>query len=187
MRPALRLRTLILFVGDLCSFGAALWLSQALRVSFGARTLLLPSGALFLAHLAPFSFLCVVWALVFFICGLYEARAVAQARRSLSSTLLVAQAVNVALAGLFFFFIPVFGIEPKVLLFIYLAVSFVLILLWRGWLFALMGVSRGERILLVGEGAALGELAHALRQRVAVPQRAVAAAAEFSPRFIIAD
>src|SRR3989338_1602710 len=125
MATAFRPRTLVLFAGDLLSFILALWLSLYLR-AFEA-----PPQWLFVAHIEPFSLLFVAWVAVFFIAGLYENRSVILARRALSTTLLIAQTFNIAIAALFFFFVPIFGIAPKTLLFIYLGVSFVLTLLWR--------------------------------------------------------
>lgn len=157
MTPALRPRTLGLFVGDLLFFTFSLWLSLFLR-TFEA-----PSLALFWAHLVPFSLLFVVWLGVFFIAGLYESRSIILERRAISVTLLMAQFANVVIAALFFSFIPIFGIAPKTLLVIYLIVSFVLVLLWRVVLFPQIGFRRKEQALVVGGGAEVAELVEALR------------------------
>lgn len=97
MTTALRPRTFILFAGDLFFFIFSLWLSLYLRA------FVVPSQALFLQHLAPFSLLFVAWVIVFFIAGLYESRSIILERRALSATLLTTQVVNVAIAALFFF------------------------------------------------------------------------------------
>jgi lipopolysaccharide/colanic/teichoic acid biosynthesis glycosyltransferase len=165
MRFALRPRVLILFVGDIFFFIFSLWLSLALR------ELSPPSQTLFLTHLLPFSFLFVVWAIVFFIAGLYEARSVLLARRALSSTLLITQTVNMVIAAMFFFFIPFFGIEPKTLLFIYLAISFLLILAWRALLFPRLGLVAAEHAIAVGESRELNELIGALNGARFAPAR----------------
>ena len=165
MRFALRPRVFILFVGDLFFFIFSLWLS------LGLRSLGLPSQKLFLTHLVPFSLLFIVWAFVFFIAGLYETRAVVLARRALSGTLLVTQTMNMAIAGLFFFFIPFFGIEPKTLLLIYLVVSFLLILLWRVALFPRLGLVATESAVAVGTSLELDELIAALNAAQRAPAR----------------
>jgi lipopolysaccharide/colanic/teichoic acid biosynthesis glycosyltransferase len=154
MATAFRPRTLVLFVGDLLSFVIALWLSLFFRAFE------VPSQELFLAHLEPFSLLFVAWVAVFFIAGLYENRSLILARRALSTTLLIAQTFNMALAALFFFFAPLFGIAPKTLLVIYLAVSFLVTLLWRVGLFPLLRSL--EAAVVVGEGAIIDELVRAL-------------------------
>ncbi len=152
MATAFRPRTLILFMGDLALFIVALLLSLFLRA------LEAPSVGALQEHLAPFSLLFVLWVAVFFVAGLYENRAVLLARRALSSTLLIAQTCNVVLAALFFFFVPFFGIAPKTLLFIYLAVSFVLILLWRAVVFPVLGMNKPEPIVVVGTGPELADI-----------------------------
>jgi len=192
-----RPRTLILFAGDVLAFIAALWLTLFLRA------LEAPSPGLFMEHLVPFSLLFVVWIIVFFIAGLYESRSIILERRLISATLLVAQVVNVIIAALFFFLIPVFGIEPKTVLAIYLGVSFLLELLWRAFLFPRLGFQRQEAAILVGEGREMDELARAIGEAPRAPARidaivspdktpSVAAAVKDlmrarHPRFVIAD
>lgn len=194
MATAFRPRTLVLFAGDLLSFIAALWLSLFLR------TLDAPSREVFWAHLEPFSMLFVAWVVVFFIAGLYENRSVILARRALSTTLLIAQTFNVAIAALFFFFVPLFGIAPKTILFIYLGVSFLLILLWRAMLSPLLW--KPEPAIAVGGGEELTELSHALNAAHRAPARVMAvidpatpdlagelraAVARYRARIVIAD
>lgn len=193
MITPLRPRTLVLFVGDIFAFVAALWLALYLR------TFEVPSQALFLAHLVPFCLLFVAWAAIFFIAGLYESRLLAFARRELTATLLGAQLANMVIAALFFFFIPLFGIAPKTLLVIYLVTSFLLVLLWRAVLYPQMRRER-EKAIVVGEGSEINELVEALRRarRGPVSVAAViapgpefaavvrAAMREHQPRFVIA-
>ncbi len=165
MTTAFRPRTLVLFTGDVLSFILALWISLFLR------TFEVPQQAIFIDHLVPFSLLFIVWVGVFFIAGLYENRSVILARRALSTTLLIAQTFNMVFAALFFFFVPLFGIAPKTLLFIYLGVSFVLILLWR-----VMFAPRlwsPEPAIAVGSGEEVAELAHALNNAHRGPARVV--------------
>ncbi len=155
MSSAFRPRTLILFVGDLLSFVLALYGALFLRV-FEA-----PSLELFKLHLAPFSLLFVAWVGVFFIAGLYENRSIILARRAFSTTLLIAQTFNMGLAALFFFFVPLFGIAPKTLLFIYLPVSFLLILLWRVGIFPFLRTPEGA--IVVGDRPEVRELITVLK------------------------
>jgi lipopolysaccharide/colanic/teichoic acid biosynthesis glycosyltransferase len=164
MQTALRPRTFILFAGDLFFFIFALWVSLYLR-AFDV-----PSRELFLQHLAPFSLLFVVWVVVFFIAGLYESRSIILARRALSATLLSAQVFNIAIAALFFFFVPIFGIAPKTVLLIYLVVSFLLVLLWRAFIFPHLG-QQPEAAIVVGAGQEIDELVDALRKAHRAPAR----------------
>lgn len=195
MATVFRPRTLVLFAGDIAFFVLSLWLTLFLRA------LELPSQELFARHLAPFAILFAVWVAVFFIAGLYESRSIILARRALSSTLLITQTINTSVAALFFFLVPLFGIAPKTVLFIYLLVSFGLILLWRAFLFPRLGVQSPEPAVVVGEREEVLELAGALARAPFAPARIVGVVkpseasiesateliATYQPRFIIAD
>ena len=191
-----RPRTAILFVGDIFFFIFALWLSLFVR-SFE-----FPTREVLTEHFAPFSLLFVVWIIIFFIAGLYESRSILLARRALSGTLLVAQTINFILAALFFFFIPLFGIAPKTLLFIYLIISFFLVLVWRAFLFPLFGLQSSDRAVIVGDTSETRELATALTIARYSPVKIAAmidpnepqlirkvaeAITTHTPRFVIAD
>lgn len=165
MASVLRPRTLVLFAGDVAFFAFSLWGALFLR------ELAFPSKQVFLAHLEPFSYLFALWLVVFFIAGLYESRSIVLARRAFSATLFVAQVVNVVLAAIFFFAVPIFGIAPKTVLLIYLAVSFPLVLIWRVFIFPWLGLQKPVRALLVGEGPEVDELVHALRHAPRAPMR----------------
>ncbi len=165
MTSIFRPRTLALFLGDILFFCLALY------ISLYARAFEPVSRDVFLSHLYPFSLLFVAWVLVYFIAGLYESRSIILARRALSATLLVAQSVNMAIAALFFFFVPIFGIAPKTLLVIYLIVSFLLVLYWRAILFPLLGLQKPEAAVLVGSGKETDALAHAMNIAHRAPVR----------------
>lgn len=168
MMSAFRPRTVILFLGDILFFYVALWLSLFLR-AFEA-----PSLSVFGAHVVPFSYLFVVWVGVFFIAGLYEGRLIMFARRDLSNTLLISQTINVAIAAIFFFLTASFGIAPKTVLAIYLAVSFVCVLLWRVALYPRLGLHKPEPAIMLGEGTELEELRTAFANAPRAPMRVVA-------------
>src|SRR3990167_6192768 len=131
-------------------------------------------------HLRPFAILFAVWVVVFFIAGLYESRSIILARRALSSTLLVAQTFNVGIAAIFFYF-PLFAIAPKTVLFIYLFVSFLLILFWRAILFPRLGIQKPEAALVVGDRPEVAELVKALAHAPFAPARVVATMRADSP------
>jgi lipopolysaccharide/colanic/teichoic acid biosynthesis glycosyltransferase len=175
MNRAFRLRKTALFVGDIAFFGLALWLSLFFRAFE------VPSQELFIAHAIPFSILFLLWTLVFFVAGLYESRSIVLARKMLSATLLVAQTINIVLAAVFFFVIPYFGITPKLLLVIYLIVSFTLVLLWRVFLFPLLGLQKTEPAVLVGEGEENTDLVTALDLARRAPAKVVETLSPASP------
>ena len=142
---------MILFVGDVAVLYASLYSGLFLR------QLTLPSRAVWEAHVLPFSILSAVWIIVFFIAGLYEKHTTLLKSR-LPSIIFHAQLVNSALAILFFYLIPYFGITPKTLLFIYLLVSFALIVLWRRYALTLLSARTQQPAILIGSGREMHEL-----------------------------
>ena len=146
-----RKEPLVLFLGDFSSFVMALWLSLWIR------SLEVPSKDLFLTHLSPFSLLFILWILVFYIAGLYEKHTVIL-KSKLPSVLANTQITNSILAVIFFYLIPFFGITPKTILFIYLLVSFVLVLSWRIYGYFVIGHGRPTNAILIGSGEEMKEL-----------------------------
>lgn len=147
---------LFLIVGDLVVFAASLWLSLFLRY------LSVPKADLVMAHLTPFSILFAAWFVVFFLAGLYG-KHTKIFRSRLLPTILYTQTINIALAAVFFFFIPLFGIAPKTVLVIYLIVSSILIFSWRVLVFPF--IRNGKR--LKGVLLATGPDAKALADEIA--------------------
>lgn len=146
-----RKEPIILFLGDTAFFFVALWATLFIRYAA------LPSGSLLESHLVPFSFLFLSWFVVFFIAGLYEKQAHILKSR-LPAIIFNAQVVNSILAVLLFYFVPAFGITPKTNLFIYLIVSFSLILFWRLSLVPALGFRKKEKAILIGSGEEMREL-----------------------------
>jgi len=105
----------------------------------------------------PFSLLFVLWILVFYIAGLYEKHTVIL-KSKLPSILANTQIANSTLAVVFFYFVPFFGITPKTILFIYLLVSFVLILSWRIYGYFVIGHGHPTNAILIGSGDEMKEL-----------------------------
>lgn len=142
---------LALLVGDLLVFAISLYLTLFFRYAT------LPSVPLLSEHLTPFLFLFALWVAVFFIAGLYEKQTVIL-RHRLPHLLFNTLLVNSVLAVVFFYFIPGFGIAPKGSLFLYLAVSFLLMLLWRIYGSVFLAPWKREKAIIVGEGSELKEL-----------------------------
>ncbi|MEK7477988.1 MAG: sugar transferase [Patescibacteria group bacterium] len=140
-----------LFLGDIIALLTALW------VSLLVRYLELPTNQLFSTHLIPFVLIFLVWVLVFFIFDLYG-KQTSIFQKKLSKTILNAQALNSLLAIIFFYFIPYFGITPKITLFIDLGFSFTFILIWRIYLSRLFYRGRKETVLFLCHGKEVNEL-----------------------------
>lgn len=134
-----------LFLGDIFFLIVALWATLFIR--YGN----IPGKDIFIQHLVPFSFLFLLSTLVFFIAGLYEKHTLFFKSR-LPETIFYAQITNIAVAAVFFFLVPAFGIQPKTNLFIYLVLSTLFIALWRVYLVPLLSVRSREPALLVGTG-----------------------------------
>ena len=135
----------VLLLGDIVVFTAALWATLSLRY------LSLPSTELFNRHIVPFSFLFIVWIIVFFLAGLYG-RHTRVFRSRLATLILYTQTINMALAALFFFLIPMFGLAPKTILLLYLIISFPLIFLWRVVIFPRVHGTRRLKGVLIASG-----------------------------------
>ena len=146
----------VLLVGDILVFTLSLWVTLALRY------LEAPSLEIFRAHLQPFSFLFAMWVVVFFIAGLYG-KHTRLFRSRLAATILYTQVINMMIAALFFFLIPIFGLAPKTILLLYLVVSFPLIFLWRVALFPHLRTGKRLKGVLVASGTDAKLLAHEIQ------------------------
>lgn len=141
----------LLLLGDVSSFLISLWIALALRYTS------VPSASLYVTHLKPFGFIFALWILVFFIAGLYDKHTLVL-RSRLPATLFNALLANSALAVVFFYLIPFFGITPKTILFIDLLISFLIILGWRMYGYAFLSTHEPEKAILIGSGVEMREL-----------------------------
>jgi len=140
-----------LFAGDITVFVASLWFM--LLVRYGE----VPTRELLYMHISSFVFLFGVWVLVFYMAGLYGKR-VALFKKELPVAILGAQVVNILIAALFFFFIPI-SIQPKTNLVLYLVISVAMVFAWRLWIFPrVTKPGERERAALIGAGPEIEEL-----------------------------
>ncbi len=151
MRAFTKRDPFLIFLGDIVILLLSLWLTLLIRYQH------IPGTERVFDHLVPFSNLFIAWLIVFYIAGLYEKRAFIF-RQKLYSTIFRVQLVNSVIAVLFFYFIPYFGITPKTNLFIYLLVSFGLILVWRVYGYALLSSKERQRAILIARGKEMHEL-----------------------------
>ncbi len=124
MLPTNKREPITLIVGDLLALVFSLYFALFLRNGE------LPSLEVLEKHFPPFSFVFIITLLVFFIAGLYDKQRIIVKRR-LPESLFNAEIVNTIIAIFFFYFIPYFGVTPKVLLFIYIFLSFIFVFSWR--------------------------------------------------------
>jgi len=145
-------RQIIYFGGDL------FFLFLALGITLFLRHLSWPSWERWQEHFIPFSILFGVWLFVFYVAGLYEKETLIF-QKKFPLLLFQVQVVNIIIAVFFFYLFPIFQLTPKTILFIYLLVSFVLILSWRLTMSKkIKPLGPEKEILIIGEGADLEEL-----------------------------
>lgn len=132
----------------------------AVPVTLTIRHVSLPGPDLLVAHLVPFLIIAGISILIFFSAGLYD-RATALIKRELPSTIFGVQLVNVLLAALIFFFIPVFNIAPKTNLVIYLLVSTLFVSGWRIFIPVVAERAEKKTAVVIGEGEDVDELVEA--------------------------
>lgn len=150
--------SLLLLLGDLVFFFVALWATLLIRYFE------LPSYDRFMSHAEPFSILFIIWIVFFYIAGLYEKHTIFL-RSRLPVTILNTQVVNSLAAVSFFYLIPFFGITPKTNLFIYLLISFGLIVLWRLFVFPKVFFKKKKfSAILIGSGDEMKELKHEVNE-----------------------
>ncbi len=142
-----------LFLGDIFFFVLSLWGSLYLRFTE------VPTWERLHVHIVPFSILFAIWILVYFIAGLYEKHTLLL-KSKLPNIIFNTQVVNSILAIVFFYAVPVFGITPKTILFIYLVLSFGFILFWRIYGGGLLSEGEKQPALLIGAGDEMKELLH---------------------------
>lgn len=136
---------LVLLAGDLAVFFISLYLTLVVRY------IALPSTTLLSGFVLPFALLFAVWIATFFLAGLYG-RHTRLFRSRLLATILYTQVLNIIIAALFFFFLPVFGIAPKTILFLDLLVSSTLIIVWRAFIFPRISFGRTLKGVLIASG-----------------------------------
>ena len=139
-----------LIIGDIVVFNVALWLTLFFRY------LEIPSVERFDIHFSAFLTLTTIWMVVFFILGLYD-KHTNLLKRFLLSRILYAQVINVIVAAVLFFVLPL-PIAPKTNLVIYLIVSIALMTSWRLLLVPLLSPKQQHKAILIADGEEAIEL-----------------------------
>ncbi len=142
---------LILAIGDVVVLYLALW--ATLFVRYGG----VPSAFVLDKHLIPFSILFIVWLIVFYIAGLYE-RPILAMKVNASALIFETHIVNSFISLAFFYFIPFFAISPKVNLVLFLFISIILILTWRGFSYWILRSREPTSAFLIASGKEMREL-----------------------------
>ncbi|MBI3627231.1 MAG: sugar transferase [Candidatus Sungbacteria bacterium] len=156
-------RKLILLLGDLVAFYISLFAVLFIRYA-GLET-----GLPIRIHALPFSILFFFWAIVFYILGLYEI--IRSSAADFIQRILLAFTINALVGVILFYFIPFFGIAPKLNLFAVLALSAMLVIIWRQIIASLFKSIPRESVLFLGITDEVLELASALKKNVALGYR----------------
>ncbi len=144
-------QAILLFIGDLLVLAFSLWLTLVMRY------MEIPTWQLVWSHLVPFSFIFILWTVIFFMYDLYG-KTTLFLDRKLVSAVINAQVINIVVALLFFYLIPYFGITPKTILFIFLLISGVTLYLWRRFGVSLVLKPASESVLFACSGPEVEEL-----------------------------
>tara|TARA_B100000745_G_scaffold262983_1_gene187258 strand:- start:3685 stop:5043 length:1359 start_codon:yes stop_codon:yes gene_type:complete len=152
----------VLLLGDISILYLSVWLTLFIR--HGS----IPDLEFASVHLASFSVLFVAWFVVFIVGGLYG-RYTLLFKRKLPTVLFSAQAINIAIAALFFFLIPFFKITPKTVLVIYLFVSSTLLYVWRMYVYPHLLKRREVGAVVIGTGSELTKLAEHINRDTVYP------------------
>ncbi len=143
MHPFVRGSTILLLLGDILAFSSSLVITLFLRYQE------IPSEEILQQHIQPFSFLFLLWVVIFFIAGLYD-RHISLVRKSIPMLVLKVQFVNIIGAAVFFLALP-FAIAPKTNLAIYLVVSTMSIVFWRLYIYPRITTGKPMRALIIGD------------------------------------
>ncbi|MEK7212447.1 MAG: exopolysaccharide biosynthesis polyprenyl glycosylphosphotransferase [Patescibacteria group bacterium] len=160
MKTAISLKKIVLLLGDVLALYVSLLLMLYLRYGGDFVNQLRDS------HLLPFSILFSFWLIIFYIVGAYEFHR-PQSSLEFSSTLVAALGANFALAILFFYFLPAFGIAPKTNLFLFMLIFAVVEVAWRKYFKLLAVWWPPVRLALLGKSPAALEVEYFL---TATPQ-----------------
>jgi exopolysaccharide biosynthesis polyprenyl glycosylphosphotransferase len=157
----MKLRNIILLIGDLAVMYMALILALIVRHGLSSALIDVPS------HIRPFSLLFLAWLVVLYINDFYSRRRLRVDSRFIRSVL-NATLVNLGIAVAFFYLIgPTVGITPKTNLFLVMAFFIGLFMFWRRVVSDLMISDRHRQSVLFLEPDQLGETL--IRQMFADP------------------
>lgn len=167
MNIAIKIKKIILLLGDVLILYFSLWLSLIIR--YGKT----PDAERWNQHLLPFSLIFVVWLVVFFINNLYEPRTARNGLEFYSNifkTLIWCAALAVA-----FFYLFQIGIAPKTNLILQLIIFSVLFIVWRH-LFNKIAKNQAllSNVLIIGANSATIALAEEINLKPHHGFRAIA-------------
>lgn len=115
----------------------------------------------FLDYLPPFLLVIIVSTSIFYSYGLYDKPSL-RLVRELSTRIFTSQILTALSAVLLFYTLPVLGIAPKTILFLYIAISSLLMIIWRKYAFSLVLRYKKHNSIIIGSGDAYKNLVEEL-------------------------
>ena len=154
MHNSHRWRKSLILLGDIVVLYVSLWLMLLVRYQA------LPSPERWGQHARPFSFVFLVYLSSFAVVGLYQL-AIARNSRAFHQALGAAMVAATSIAAVFFYLVRP-GITPRLNLLIFVALTALLVTLWRRALNAVLGSALLVRTLILGFTRDAAELARTL-------------------------
>ncbi len=156
LRTGPSVKRILLLLGDLAALQIALLLTIVIRYGgFDADR--------WRVNWYAFTTLSLIWVIGLYVAGLYELNLVREPLK-LFRTYLEGMIANLALALAFFYLIPIFGLAPRTILFLFFAMSLLVGYFWRLMANRLIQSTFSKRrILFVGPAEELRKLDELLR------------------------
>ncbi|MDP2909507.1 MAG: exopolysaccharide biosynthesis polyprenyl glycosylphosphotransferase [bacterium] len=163
-----RLQTIILLIGDLFLFYAALLLTLAIRyylkipIGEDERTF----AQIWAIHKWPFFFVHIIWFFLFYISNLYDVKKF-PAPKFVMSKVLRTMVIAGMLAALIFYLIPSnpsFRITPKTNLLIDIILVTLAVMVWRRYFWLWISKASKIKVLFFGESEEVESLANYLKE-----------------------
>ena len=142
---------LILFVGDMVMLTLSLWLTLVFRNQS------IPSLEVWNLHFYPFIIIFALWICIFYVSGLYE-RHTTILKNNIPIILSNAYIATSLVAFAFFYIIPIFSITPKTILVIFIIISFLLLYVFRVFIYSKITYIKKQKAVLIGEGKEVDQL-----------------------------
>lgn len=150
MDSVVKLKQIMLLVGDIIVFYFALALSLFLRYGQNIENYITP-------HLLPFTLMLAFWLIIFYINGLYDLRSLKNSP-DFAKKFFALVAINGALAIFLFYLLPLI-ITPRTNLFIFLIIFGLSLYIWRSFYNTLLSSGKPiNRLLLIGYNQTAEEL-----------------------------
>jgi lipopolysaccharide/colanic/teichoic acid biosynthesis glycosyltransferase len=110
-----------------------------------------PTYETFLNFVPSFTIIIAVTVAIFYSYGLYD-KPTLRLIRELNKRILTSQALAAFGAVILFYILPVLGIAPKTILLLYIAVSSILMAIWRRFAFYLVLHYKKQKSIIIGSG-----------------------------------